>query len=246
MNISLYFPNPDIESTMIAQVLDAPRKPRKSFITNKVTLVFLDFLCTSVTCTLKRISISGFGIFKQFKKTGDSMKAIIFLLSSLIVSQIVNAARTCEDYITDDWPNNRYKIESILGDSVVTDNKTGLMWKQCSEGLSGVDCMNGTATRSTWQQSLAIPNTLNVTGFAGFTNWRLPNIKELRSIVAMNCFDPSINETAFPNTPISGFWSSSPSIHLDGYAWFSEFDHGYDVATVYSGVNSVRLVRFGQ
>jgi len=53
-------PNPDIESTMIAQVLDAPRKPRKSFITNEVTLVFLDFLCTSITCTLKRISISGF------------------------------------------------------------------------------------------------------------------------------------------------------------------------------------------
>ena len=29
-------PNPDIESTMIAQVLDAPRKPRKSFMTNEV------------------------------------------------------------------------------------------------------------------------------------------------------------------------------------------------------------------
>jgi len=55
------YPNPDIESTMIAQVLDAPRKPRKSFITNEVTLVFLDFLCTSRTCTLKRISIPGFG-----------------------------------------------------------------------------------------------------------------------------------------------------------------------------------------
>jgi len=54
-------PNPDSENTMIAQVLDAPRKSRKNFITNEVTLVFLDFLCTSVTCTLKRISISGFG-----------------------------------------------------------------------------------------------------------------------------------------------------------------------------------------
>ncbi len=52
---------------MIAQVLDAPRKPRKSFITNEVTLVFLDFLCTSVTCTLKRISISGFGNYNTSK-----------------------------------------------------------------------------------------------------------------------------------------------------------------------------------
>ena len=31
----------DIENTMIAQVLDASRKSRKNFITNKVALVFL-------------------------------------------------------------------------------------------------------------------------------------------------------------------------------------------------------------
>ncbi len=54
-------PNPDIENTIIAQLIDTPRKPIKIFITNKVTLVFLDFLCISSNCTLKRFSISGFG-----------------------------------------------------------------------------------------------------------------------------------------------------------------------------------------
>ena len=62
---------------MIAQVLNAPRKPRKSFITNEVTLIFLDFLCTSVTCTLKRISISGFGYYN----TIASIKLEIILIA---------------------------------------------------------------------------------------------------------------------------------------------------------------------
>ncbi len=73
-----YIPNPDIENTMLAQVLDAPRKPRKSFITNEVTLVFLDFLCTSVTCTIKRISISGFGYI-----INDAEKSIGFSGSAI-------------------------------------------------------------------------------------------------------------------------------------------------------------------
>ncbi len=168
------------------------------------------------------------------------MKSIATLLLTLIFSQTANAARTCADYITDEWPNSRYNIQLISGDNVVTDNKTGLMWKQCSEGLSGTDCLTGTASTHTWQQALAIPETLNTTGFAGFNNWRLPNIEELQSIAAINCYNPAINEVAFPNTPIDWFWSSSPFASSPNYAWGVGFSDG-------SGVSSrVRLVRSGQ
>ncbi|MCF6288297.1 MAG: prepilin-type N-terminal cleavage/methylation domain-containing protein, partial [Proteobacteria bacterium] len=57
-------PNPDIENTMIAQVLNAPKKSSKSLITNEVHLVFDDSLCTSSTCTLKCVSISGFTLIE--------------------------------------------------------------------------------------------------------------------------------------------------------------------------------------
>ncbi len=48
---------------MLAQVLNIPRKFIKSLITNKVTAVFMTFLCTLITYTIYRISISGFGNF---------------------------------------------------------------------------------------------------------------------------------------------------------------------------------------
>ena len=168
------------------------------------------------------------------------------LLLLLITTQSVNAARICEDYITDEWPDSRYTIQSISSDNVVTDNKTGLMWKQCSEGLSGADCMTGTASTHTWQQALAVPETLNTTGFAGFSDWRLSNIEELRSIAAINCYNPAINEVAFPNTPPLGFWSSSPIAVDPDFAWFIYFGNGYGVIDIRDDDFRVRLVRSGQ
>jgi predicted Zn-dependent protease len=53
-------PNPDIKNTMIAQAFYAPRKTRKSIITNAVSSVFLSFLCRAITATGKRIPISVF------------------------------------------------------------------------------------------------------------------------------------------------------------------------------------------
>ena len=183
---------------------------------------------------------------KQFKLTGGNMKNIAVILFTLITSQLVNAARTCEDYITDEWPDSRYTIQSISGDNVVTDNKTGLMWKQCSEGLSGADCLTGTASTHTWQQALAISEIINATGFAGFSDWRLPNIEELRSIAAINCINPAINEVAFPSTPSSLFWSSSPVAVDPNDAWRIYFNDGYVDVHFRGNDYRVRLVRSGQ
>ncbi len=172
------------------------------------------------------------------------MKTTAILLFTLIISQSADAARTCEDYITDEWPDSRYNVETLSSNNVVTDNKTGLMWKQCSQGLSGTDCTTGTVTTHTWQQALDLAGSED---FAGFTDWRLPDIEELRSIAAINCFNPAINETAFPNTPSSRFWSSSPNAVSTVYARFTFFSYGHDNGLHDRNVNErVRLVRSEQ
>ena len=64
-----YFPNPDIENTIIAQSLGTSSKSRKCLITNEVTTNFLDLLYAPIDCTLFRISISGFGNFPNLSNT---------------------------------------------------------------------------------------------------------------------------------------------------------------------------------
>ncbi|MCW5199319.1 DUF1566 domain-containing protein [Desulfobulbus sp. F1] len=94
-------------------------------------------------------------------------------------------------------------------DGTVTDSTTKLMWKKCLEGLSGSTCGTGVASTFTWQDALKQPGLVG--NFAGQTGWRLPNIKELQSIVDETKSSPAINSTVFPNVPAaSQVWSSSP------------------------------------
>jgi hypothetical protein len=139
------------------------------------------------------------------------------------------------DKIAATSPTERF---SILGDGTVTDLNTGLMWKKCS-GQTGNGCI-GTAASYNWQQALKRAETVNKNGgFAGYTDWHVANIKELRSIVEAQCVGFSINTFVFPNMPSyphsafgkqAWYWSSSPSVS-NGAARFIQFADGSDGIT---------------
>ena len=134
------------------------------------------------------------------------------------------------------------------GDGTITDTKTGLMWKQCAEGRSGSDCASGSAESIDSQEALQRAQTVNHSGgFAGFSDWRVPNIKELSSLVEHQCTDPAINLVRFPNTPIATFWSASIMASSVGPgAWSVDFDSGYTYWNDKYSNYQLRLVRSGQ
>ena len=94
---------------------------------------------------------------------------------------------------------------------------------------------------------------VNARGLCGARDWRLPNVRELLSIVANDRVQPAIDTRYFPNTqPFGAVWSSSPDAYHSGYAWYVEFHDGdfYDGNSLnpydkYDG-HYVRLVRGGQ
>jgi hypothetical protein len=83
-------------------------------------------------------------------------------------------------------------------DGTVTDTATGLMWQQFE--------VEDEVPRTTWEDALTLCESLN---HAGYSDWRLPNVKELQSIVDHNAHDPAIDTTLFPNTESFGYWSST-------------------------------------
>ena len=156
-----------------------------------------------------------------------------------MAAQVCNTASITASTPTADFIDN--------GNGTVTHTKTGLMWKQCTEGLSGAGCATGTATLYTWQGALQAAQTLNAAGgFAGFTDWRVPNQKELNSIVERQCNAPAINATTFPNTISSWYWSATPVAGFATGAWSVRFNDGSDLAYGKSTNYYVRLVRGGQ
>lgn len=124
-------------------------------------------------------------------------------------------------YVRGAKPGNGHNYINNL-DGTITDADTGLMWTQ----------VPGPAT--TWTGALSYAENLTL---AGYTDWRVPNIKELQSLVdytlttattAAAAVSP-INRVLFPTstTPATAYWSST-ALRVGGNsapssAWLVEF-----------------------
>ena len=125
----------------------------------------------------------------------------------------------------------------------VTDTRTGLIWRRCAEGMAfkGNTC---TGNPTAYSHEAALQRATREATRTGL-DWRLPNVKELSSLVDRSRSGPAIDSKAFPATPSEWFWSSSPYVGNASSAWFVYFGDG-NVGSNYRGSYlAVRLVRGG-
>jgi hypothetical protein len=94
---------------------------------------------------------------------------------------------------------------------------------------------------------------LNQAGFAGHKDWRLPNRKELQSIVNYAAHNPAINTAAFPGFPSAGdnalsCWTSTPYApdEVAAKAWFVDFISGDVGIAALTNTKALLLVRGGK
>ncbi|MCX7003204.1 MAG: DUF1566 domain-containing protein, partial [bacterium] len=86
--------------------------------------------------------------------------------------------------------NNRPSSYTLSGDGVtVYDNNTGLTWQR-SPDTTGDETISA-ADKLTWAQAQTRPAVLNSTNFGGYSDWRLPTIKELYSLMDFRGTDPT-------------------------------------------------------
>jgi hypothetical protein len=90
------------------------------------------------------------------------------------------------------------------------------VWTLSAAGLT-------TPSYMTWANSIINCEALV---YAGFSDWRLPNIKELPSIVDYSAYSPAIDGTFFPNTQSDGYWSGTTFAASTDYAWLVSFGNG--------------------
>jgi formylglycine-generating enzyme required for sulfatase activity len=136
------------------------------------------------------------------------------------------------------YPKTRFVVQT---GGIVQDTLTQLLWQQDGSG-AGADCSGTGVLPCTWAEAKAYCSGLSLGGLSG---WRLPTVKELRSLVDYTVAPPAptIDTTAFPDTEAKAFWTSSPYAGAGGYAWYIRFDNGYSDIFIVSNFSGVRCVR---
>jgi len=127
------------------------------------------------------------------------------------------------------WPSPRFTDNA---DGTVTDNLTGLIW------LKNANCFG---TRA-WSQALTDCNNL-ADGSCGLTDgsvagdWRLPNVKELQSLIHYGVYGPALPDTAgtgkwtegdlFSGVQSSRYWSATTYASHTDHAWTVDLTRGH-------------------
>lgn len=108
-------------------------------------------------------------------------------------------------------PNDRFVIHD---NGTVTDTQTNILWQRCAlgktfDGVSPEIC-TGSVTELNWQSALEAAADSD---FADHDDWRLPNAKEIASVIEFRCHSPAVNLTVFPTLGAEGttvgYWTSS-------------------------------------
>ncbi len=172
--------------------------------------------------------------------TGHTMDQIYDLA---IPTQVEKTGQTTSSLGRDDgalkmgvtWPNPRFKNN---GNGTTTDNLTELIW------LQNADCFG----EKNWADALTASNGLSngscdLTDGSSAGDWRLPNVKELLSLIDYGVWTP-----ALPNNGLlffydvqtdDNYWSSTRHATSATNAWFVYMNHG---TTSYEGVAIINHV----
>ena len=123
---------------------------------------------------------------------------------------------------------------------MVRDNETGLIWEIKTDDGGIHDKDNWYTWQNTQDVFIAQINNDN---FGGNSDWRMPTIKELATLMNLDEHAPVINDSYFPHTMSSYYWSSTTVTYNTGDAWYVPFNGGgvYDDSkAVYWYVRAVR------
>jgi hypothetical protein len=116
--------------------------------------------------------------------------------------------------------NTSYGVNNFVvnGDGTITDQSSGLMWSQADSGAA-----------MSWEAALAWAQTQNASNYLGHNDWRLPNAKELQSILDYTrspdttgsaAIDANFSSTSFTNeggqTDWPWYWSSTTHATYNG------------------------------
>ena len=137
------------------------------------------------------------------------------MLQKLLLTAILTASLFGVEIVInksqDIYKNATFVRNSIK--EIVTNTTIGLVWQ---------DDTSVKSVRKTWSGAKSYCKNLN---FAGYSDWFLPTISQLESLVDNKKYNPAIKKE-FKNSVSSNYWSSSSYVSDSRNAWYIYFEYG--------------------
>ena len=150
------------------------------------------------------------------------------------------------------WAKGSARNYTDNSNGTITDDRTGLVWEKLSIGSS----IHDATQLYTWDDAFSKIAALNGSEFAGYTDWRLPSVSELQTLIDYGRANPAIASAFNAGCTSDGcvaspcsctkpfhYWSSTTCQASAGDAWLVSFDAGYVVTDTKRNSYYVRAVR---
>jgi len=165
------------------------------------------------------------------------------LKKEIDINKIAKAVRIAGYHL----PSDRKAKKSISadvrfidnGDGTIADTKSGLIWVKNPH----TDMLEQFKGEMPWRAAI---NACKALDFAGYNDWRLPTVEELRGLVDYTKHEPAIDKVFFSDTKSSWYWTSTTVAGYPGLAWSVYFYYGYVYGYNKDINNYVRPVRSSQ
>jgi len=113
------------------------------------------------------------------------------------------------------WPTPRF---SAIDEHLVRDQATDLIWPMDANLFS---------LQMTWREGLEAINEMNREKKFGRSDWRLPNRREMRSLISHGARKPALPaQHPFSHVFLGWYWTSTTSAMAPGYAWYVHMEGG--------------------
>jgi len=165
------------------------------------------------------------------RMTGGKAKAgglaLLIAMSAFFASAAVQAVTIlkpdCGEYFETEYPMTEFRL---YGSGTAIEKRTGLVWYRCNVGefWHEGEC-RGTPKRLTWQQATDFAGQASI---AGYNDWRLPTVKELKRLIEEECVNPAVNPYVFPSVGAEIYWTSKTNFFYPQFAWGVYFFSGND------------------
>ena len=147
-----------------------------------------------------------------------------FVINPISFTKLAKGAKSLPD--SAEWKD---------GYRMVQDNNTGLIWE-----------VNQDQKTYTWKEAQnKYIKELNKKKYGGFSDWRLPNKDELRSIIDYGKTNPAVDLNYFPNTKSDFYWTSLTYNMQKPFVWGIFFGLGSGICYTPQSKRYVRAVRGG-